>query len=145
MFYFSILGGNMNNAIQEEIHEYFRYNNPIDYPDLLNKPSINGVELVGDKKDTDLDLQHKLDYQQLQAVNSGINYLKVQAYDNLDKTKQNKLDDVQLQVLQSGITAAKLKSIFNFQFLKELEGYESGKTQVLKNVNGSLKWVTENG
>lgn len=129
-------------SIAEELHAYLRYN-PMDYPDLTNKPKINGVELIGDKSDTDLDIQHKLDYQQLQAVNSGINSLKVQAYDNLDSKKQNKLDDVQLQVLQSGITASKVNSIFNFQFLKELNGYESGKTQVLKNVNGSFKWVTE--
>lgn len=127
--------------IGTEFHDYLRYN-PINYPDLMNLPKINGVELIGDKSDTDLDLQHKLDYRQLDAVNSGINSLKVQAYDTLDSKKQNKLDDTQLQVLQSGITASLVNRIFNFQFLKDLNGYDSGKTQVLKHEQGSIKWVT---
>lgn len=133
MFLFSILGGRMN-------YEY-----PVDYgEDVQNKPQINGHELVsGNNKDMDLEIQHQLDDDQLNAVNSGITSLKVQAYDNLENTKQDKLDDTQLQVLQSGITAAKLNSIFNFNFLKEVEGYDSSKTQILKNVNGTIKWVSE--
>ena len=49
-----------------------------DYDALSNKPSINNVELSGNKTSSDLGLQSALTAGQLSAVNSGIDSTKVE-------------------------------------------------------------------
>ena len=47
-------------------------NGTTDYNDLSNKPTINDVELSGNKTSSDLGLQSALTTEQLSAVNSGV-------------------------------------------------------------------------
>ena len=47
-------------------------NGTTDYDDLTNKPSINNVELSGNKTSSDLGLQPELTEAQTTAINSGI-------------------------------------------------------------------------
>ena len=47
-------------------------NGTTDYNDLSNKPTINNVELSGNKTSSDLGLQSALTTEQLSAVNSGV-------------------------------------------------------------------------
>ena len=49
-----------------------------DYDDLINKPSINSVELIGNLSSSDLGLQSTLTTTQMTAVNSGIDSTKVE-------------------------------------------------------------------
>lgn len=88
------------------------------YEDLEHLPKINGYVIKNGphnegKFDYDYDLQHKLDIDQMNAVNSGMTSMKVIDYDNLQLTKQDKLDDSEIQVLQSGINAAWVDNVIN--------------------------------
>lgn len=49
-----------------------------DYDDLINKPTINNVELIGNVSSSDLGLQSTLTTAQMAAVNSGIDSTKVE-------------------------------------------------------------------
>lgn len=49
-----------------------------DYDDLINKPTINNIELIGNLSSSDLGLQSTLTTAQMTAVNSGIDSTKVE-------------------------------------------------------------------
>ena len=40
------------------------------------------------------------------------------------------------------VTAEQIQQYFN-EYLTSLSGYDATKTQILKNINGELTWVTE--
>ena len=55
------------------------------YNDLANKPKINGVELIGNKTNTDLNIINDKNYVHTQEVNHGLNkYCSVVVVDSGD-------------------------------------------------------------
>lgn len=96
--------------------------NYTDYVRLINKPSINGVTLVGNKSLADIgaasieDLaakQDKLTPTQIAATNSGITAYKVTTYDGYASqiaAKQDALSAAQLAAANSGITSSKVST-----------------------------------
>lgn len=95
-----------------------------DFPGLNKTGTVTAVTINGETKNPAsggvvdlgtfltsqdiLDLQGKLNADQLNAVNSGITAAKVSTYDGYATSKQDKLSTAQLNAVNSGITSGKV-------------------------------------
>lgn len=126
-----------------------------DYTDLTDKPKINNVELNGNKTSSDLGLQPAGNYvtntdyagaNKVGVIRTNTDYgtgiTSAGALISATKTYQQYQDATTPNMF---ISKGTLENVITGKGLdlKQLSTFDNTKTQVLKNINGSLIWVNE--
>ena len=93
----------------------------VDYEDLLNKPSINGVTLIGDKKASDLNLQPAGDYADKQFETLFNKFFEYDEFHNAIKARLDFYTDIDKNISAGGFNnnISEIEVISSYSELKD--------------------------
>ena len=93
----------------------------VDYEDLLNKPSINGVTLIGDKKASDLNLQPAGDYADKQFETLFNKFFEYDEFHNAIKARLDFYTDIDKNISAGGFNnnISEIVAISSYSELKD--------------------------
>lgn len=101
-----------------------------DYDDLINKPTINNIELIGNLSSSDLGLQSTLTTAQMAAVNSGIDSTKVEQIATNTAAIGNKQDVIDSSNKLSADLVDDSSSTQKFATAAQLEQIDTNTTAI---------------
>lgn len=113
------------------------------YNDLSNKPTINNVELSGNKTSADLKLQPAGDYATNESVNNKSDKIQVITVEGIDITqklspnKYYKFDEVTNLTITLAVEIAEIYNEYMFEFI-------SGATATILTLPDNIKWIGDN-
>lgn len=108
-----------------------------DYDDLINKPTINNIELIGNLSSSDLGLQSTLTTAQMTAVNSGIDSTKVEQIATNTTAIGNKQDVIDSSHMLSADLVDDSSSTNKFATAAQLAQIGTNENNILSKIGAS--------